>query len=162
MFSRLHQYRTGNRAKAVLLCGFLATMPVALNAADTAAFATLPGSAAPDMTASAIRVVGALILVIALFFGGVWLFRNWRRFAKTGGNTPRLRVIEARSLGQRQSVFVIGYREQRMLLASSPTGITLVSHLPAEEDTVEKTVEAPAPGAPMSFAQAFQQVLNRR
>jgi hypothetical protein len=44
-----------------------------------------------------------------------------------------------------------------MLVATSPSGVTLLSHLPAAEQR-EETVEAPAPR--LSFAEAFQQVLN--
>jgi len=50
---------------------------------------------------------------------------------------------------------VVGYQQQRMLLASSPAGVTLVSHLPAADEE-----KAPAP-IKMSFADAFQQVLTR-
>jgi flagellar biogenesis protein FliO len=121
----------------------------------------LPG-ALPDAGASVFRVFGALVLVIAIFLAGVWLFRNWQRFAtrKTGG--ARLNLIEAKTLGQRQTLYVVGYQQQRMLLASSPSGVTLVSHLPDAEETAAAPVPAPAPAATMSFAEAFQQVLSRK
>jgi len=111
----------------------------------------------PDAGASLVRVFGALILVIAIFLGGVWLFRNWQRLStqKTGG--VKLSLLEVKSLGQRQSLYVVGYQQQRMLLASSPAGITLVSHLPEAEEA-EATVSAPK----LSFAEAFQHVLNRK
>ena len=70
-------------------------------------------------------------------------------FSKTGsgstvkkGGAPRLNVLEVKSLGQRQAIYVVGYEQQRMLLASSPAGVTLFSHLPTAED--EETV-APTP-----------------
>jgi flagellar biogenesis protein FliO len=116
-----------------------------------------PG-ALPDTGASVLRVLGALILVVGIFLGGVWLFRNWQRFTVQKGARPRLNVLEARSLGQRQSLYVVGYQQQRMLVAATPTGITLLSHLPSEE-----TAEAPAPAVTrISFADAFQQVLARK
>ena len=113
--------------------------------------------ALPDAGASVVRVFGALILVVGIFLGGVWLFKNWQRFTVQKGAGPRLNVLEVRMLGQRQSLYVVGYQQQRMLLAASPAGITLVSHLPASEEA-----EAPAPPAKVSFAQAFQQVLTRK
>ncbi len=112
----------------------------------------------PDMGASVLRVVGALIVVVGIFLGGVWLFRNWQRLAVRRGGAPKLNVLEVRSLGQRQAIYVVAYQQQRMLLASSPAGIALLSHLPAEESEPA----APAPGGRMSFADAFQQVLNRK
>ena len=123
---------------------------------------SIPGTL-PDTGASILRVLGALVLVISLFLGGVWLFRNWQRLAVRKGRAPRLNVLEVRSLGQRQAIYVVGYQQQRILLASSPAGITLLTHLPEEEEA--KTTTAPAPAAPavrMSFAEAFQQVLSRR
>src|SRR5580700_10782496 len=107
------------------------------------------------MGASLLRVVGAMVLVIAVFLAGVWLFKNWQRLAMRKGAAPKLNVLEVRSLGQRQAIYVIGYEQQRMLLASSSTGITLISHLPAAE--AEPALDTPK----MSFAEAFQQVLAR-
>jgi len=113
-------------------------------------------SALPDMGASLLRVVGALVVVIAVFLAGVWLFKNWQRVAMRKGATPKLSVLEVRSLGQRQAIYVVGYEQQRLLIASCSTGVTLLSHLPAAD-------EAPAQEAPkLSFAQAFQQVLARK
>lgn len=119
---------------------------------------TLPAvsNTLPDMGTSLLRVTGALVLVIAVFFGGVWLFKNWQRLTMRKGAAPKLSVLEVRSLGQRQAIYVVGYEQQRMLLASSSAGITLVSHLPSAEP--ELVVDAPK----MSFAEAFQQVLARK
>jgi flagellar biosynthetic protein FliO len=113
-------------------------------------------SALPDMGASLLRVAGALVVVIALFFAGVWLFKNWQRLALRKGAAPKLNVLEVRSLGQRQAIYVVAYEQQRMLLASSNAGVTLLSHLPS-------TDAPPAEEAPkMSFAEAFHRVLARK
>ena len=116
-------------------------------------------SSSPDLAASVLRMGGALALVVALFLGGVWLFKNWQRFGLRRGAVPKLNVLEVKSLGQRQAIYVVGYEQQRLLLASSPAGIVLVSHLP-EAAAVEET--APAVTTRMSFAEAFQHVLARK
>jgi len=116
----------------------------------------VPISTAPDMAASVLRMGGALALVVGLFLGGVWLFKNWQRLGIRKGAAPKLNVLEVKSLGQRHAIYVIGYQQQRMLLASSPAGIALLSHLPEAEE--EKT----APAARLSFAEAFHQVLARK
>jgi flagellar biogenesis protein FliO len=116
----------------------------------------LPISNAPDMLGPVLRMAGALILVIALFLAGVWLFKNWQRLALRRGALPKLSVLEIKSLGQRQAIYVVGYEQQRMLLASSPAGVTLLSHLPEAGD------EKSAPATRLSFAEAFQQVLARK
>ena len=111
----------------------------------------------PTPGLSAIRVFGALIFVLALFFLSAWLFRNWQRITRPRGSAPRLSVLEVRSLGHRHALYVIGYEEQRLLVASSPAGIALITHLPAAEATTELAVLPQAP----TFAAALQQVFNR-
>jgi flagellar biogenesis protein FliO len=127
----------------------------ATNLVSTNAISANIGTGLPDTGASVIRVFGALFVVIALFLGGVWMFRNWQRFAVQKNGGAKLNLIEVKSLGQRQALYVVGYEQQRMLLASTPAGVTLVSHLPE----AETKVEAAAPK--LSFAEAFQHVLNR-
>lgn len=118
-----------------------------------------PANALPEVGSSLLRVFGALVLVTAIFLGGVWLFRNWQRFVLRKGEAPRLSVIEVKSLGQRHAIYVIGYEQQRMLLASSPGGVSLLSHLPAAE---ELPASEPLNIARPSFAEAFRQVLSRK
>jgi len=115
----------------------------------------------PDAGGSLLRVMGSLALVLGLFLGGVWLFKNWQRLALKGGQQPKLNVLESRSLGARQGVCVLGYDKQRFLIATSPAGVTLLSHLPdAETGETAPTTETPA--GPMPFAQALAQVLKRK
>ena len=114
----------------------------------------------PDAGSSFFRVAGALILVIAIFLGGVWLFKNWQRFASKKSGGAKLNLLEVKSLGQRQTIYVVGYQQQRMLLASSPAGITLLSHLPEAEEA--QAAATAAPSVRMSFAEAFQQVISRK
>jgi len=111
----------------------------------------------PDAGLSLIRVIGALVLVIGLFLGGVWLFRNWQRLGVQRGRGPKLNILETRSLGGRQAIYVVGYERERFLIASSPAGINLLSHLPTVAEAPEmETKDSPAP----SFAQALSQVLK--
>jgi flagellar biogenesis protein FliO len=124
--------------------------------ATNSAGATLP--ALPEVGVSVLRVAGALALVFALFFGGIWLFRNWQRLALRRGPAPRLNVLESRALGNRQSLLVVGYERQRMLLAASPAGVSLVAHLPESECDTLAHPPAPLP----SFAVALQQSVSAR
>jgi flagellar biogenesis protein FliO len=120
---------------------------------------TLPAAAlpAPSMTLSLLRVMGALALVLGLFLGGVWLFRNWQRLAIRNGAAPKLNILEVRSLGQRHAIYVVGYEQQRMLLASSPNGVTMLTHLPESE-----LLDQPAPQPVFNFADSLRQVLERK
>jgi flagellar biogenesis protein FliO len=103
----------------------------------------------PDASFSVLRVFGALALVVALFLGGVWCFRHWQRLAVTRGRSPKLKILEVKPLGHRHALYVVAYEHQRLLVASSPAGVQLVSPLPdADEDE-------PASAAP-SFAETLQ------
>jgi flagellar biogenesis protein FliO len=136
---------------------------VSLAAGSAFAEASSPAVAAPpfpDAGISLLRVTGALALVLGLFLGGAWLFKNWQRLAVQRGRQPKLNVLETRSLGGRQAVFVVGYERQRFLVATSPSGVNLLSHLPEAE--AGGNVPAETPAGPMSFGQALTQVLKRK
>lgn len=119
---------------------------------------TLPTPGLPDAGLSLIRVIGALALVIGLFLGGVWLVKNWQRLGVQRGRTPKLNILETRSLGGRHSVSVIGYEQERFLIATSPTGVNLLSHLPSAVEG--ETPAAQTASTPPTFAQALTQVLK--
>ena len=147
------------RAGAKFLCFTAAGLAAEDLLADTSN-APLTPPPFPDAGASLLRVTGALALVLGLFLGGVWLFKNWQRVAGQRGRTPKLNILESRSLGARQAVFVVGYEKQRFLVATSPAGVNLLSHLP-DAEAVEETT-AGKPSGPMPFAQALAHVLKRK
>ncbi|MGC9941065.1 MAG: flagellar biosynthetic protein FliO [Verrucomicrobiota bacterium] len=130
----------------------------ALAQTGTTSGAPLNEPSLPDTGLSFIRVIGALALVIGLFLGGVWLVRNWQRVGSHRGRAPRLSVLETRSLGGRHAIYVIGYERERFLIASSPGGVNLLSHLATatEDESSSPTNVSPAP----SFAQALTNVLR--
>jgi flagellar biogenesis protein FliO len=140
----------------------LISIPILLLAADPAWAAPAESAAVhvetPSLVFSLVRVVGALALVFALFLAGVWLFRNWQRLAGHRGQTPKLNVLEVKSLGARHALYVIGYEQQRFLLSSAPTGISLLTPLPPVSG-----VEAQAPALPQpTFAETLARVLAPR
>jgi flagellar biogenesis protein FliO len=152
---------TNFSSRAACVVAFFYVAPAALAqvaSSATNSFAPLITSSSPGAGLSFIRVIGALALVIGLFLGGVWFFKNWQRLAIRRGRAPKLNILETRSLGNRHAVFVIGYERERFLVASSPTGVNLLSHLPvAGED--EPSASEGNPATP-SFAQALAKVLK--
>lgn len=133
-------------------CQGATNAPASLALPDTAASATL----------SLIRVAGALALVMAVFFGGLWLFRNWERLAARRGRLGKLTIRETRSLGQRHALFVIGYERQRMLVAVSPTGVSLLTALPSEEGEEPVMIPEATAARASGFSGLLAQVLARR
>jgi flagellar biogenesis protein FliO len=142
--------------KAVFFVASLFIVYSSSGQATNSAAAPLIAPSLPDAGVSFIRVMGALALVIGIFLGGIWLFRNWQRLAVQRGRAPKLNILETRSLGGRQAIFVVGYDRERFLISSSPGGVNLLSHLPsvAEDETAAKSSPTP------SFTQALTQVLK--
>jgi len=144
-----------------LLCLALLDLPAHAAAAtgvSTNLFPALP-SPLPDAGASVVRVMGALTLVLALFLGGVWVYKNWHRVAAQRGRPRQLELLESRSLGGRHALHVVGYQGQRLLLASSPNGISLVSHLPTDSTEVRASA---TPTSPENFVQVLQQAIQQK
>lgn len=119
---------------------------------------TMP-TALHDVGGSAIRVCAALAIVLAVFFAGVWLFRNGQRIAWRKTGAPKLAILESRPLGNRFALHVVGYEQQRLLIGSSPAGLSLLSPLPPATETKG---ESAAPVESASFLQCLQSVLRRK
>jgi len=160
-FGRAHAILAGLKSSALMAAVFsLFAITTSFSADATNSSApplTLPQL--PDAGPSVLRVMGALALVLGLFLGGVWLYRNWQRLTIQRGRAPKLNVIETRPLGGKHALYVIGYEQERFLLASSPAGVNLLSHLPTAAETEEAGETKTAVPAP-SFAQALTQVLK--
>jgi len=139
--------------KTILAAIFLAAINVSAETLSAAA----PSPDLPNAGASVFRVCGAFILVVAIFLGGVWLVKNSQKLAVKKSGGAKLNLLEVKTLGQRQALYVVGYQQQRLLIAASPAGVTLLSHLPAagEDETV-------APAVTLNFSEALQHVLSRR
>lgn len=83
-----------------------------------------------DFLERSIQMMGAFIFVVSIFVLGAWLFKRSRFFNLYKGGSAQLQVLESRSLGYRNSLWVVGYDRQRYLLATSANGVSLVSALP--------------------------------
>lgn len=128
----------------------LAQLALAQTTAPTST-TPLPG---PDVGDSLLRVTGALVFVMALFFVGVWAVRNGHRLRLRGGKAPRLQVVEARSLGHRQTLFVIAYDERQFLVGTTLTGVSLLTELTSDHP---ETTATPSTG----FANTLRNALER-
>lgn len=144
----------------LFVAGLLGASALPLLAQQTPAVA--PDPTLPGAGLSVMRVLGALALVIALFLAGVWLFRNWQRLSLRRGLAPQLVVLEARPLGQRQSLYVVGYQHLRLLLAASPAGISLLTSLPPAAEPAALNGHShshdPARNGHGSFAEVMRRV----
>jgi flagellar biogenesis protein FliO len=136
---------------ALLLVFVAASTGMADTAVSSTSTATL-NTPLHDTGQSLLRVLGAFLVVITVFLAGVWLFRNWQRVALRHSAVARLNILEARSLGNRQLLFVVGYEQQRMLVGASPGGISLLAVLPeASETATERPIQAGFPAVLNGF-----------
>jgi len=138
---------------------FVSAASAQTNLANASLASELPDSASALF--SLFRVLGALALVFAVFFGGLWLFRNWQRALVHKGRAPKLDVLEVKSLGQRHALYVVAYERQRMLVASSPSGITMLTTLPDDETDAARESES-GNGHKPGFADALRLALQRK
>ena len=145
---------SGGRGFSLGLVCFFAAGSNALGAPDAPVMSPLP-----DQGLAIVRMFGALIFVIALFLCGVWLWRNWQRLLARSGQAPKLRILEAKALGARHTIYVVGFEADRWMLAASPGGVAVLAQLPPAERV--EPAEVPLPHMPV-FAQKLQQFLVRR
>lgn len=119
-------------------------------------------SAMPSMGVAVFRMVGSLAVVIAIFFAGAWIFRNMHRFKAAGSNHRKLQVLEGKSLGPRQALYVVAYEQQRLLIGSSAQGLTLLTHLPEGEAQPASANPGAQQIVPVPFGEALMQALGRK
>lgn len=160
------QRGTGRRRVAI---AWIVLAPVLLRAAEVTGDGAAPLSAAvspgplPDPGAALVRVMVALAVVLGLFGVGVWLYRNWQRLM-CRGTEPKLRILEVRPLGGRQTLYVVAYEQERLLLAGSPQGVQLLTHLPpgtGEPAPVTQPQPASTPVRAVPLPHSFADMLRR-
>ena len=110
-----------------------------------------------------IRIVGALMIVMAILLGGAWWFRKSRLFGLVPSQSSHLNVIETRSLGSRHALHVVEYGSKRFLIADSPAGTNFLTDLEKlEEEATEELDEAAEKFSPGSFAGKLKTLLERK
>ena len=109
-----------------------------------------PGSALPDTSGSIFRVLAALAFVLLVFGGILWALKNWQQLLIKRGAAPQLVITEARSLGNRSTVYILKHQDRSFLIASSPQGVHFLADL-----------GAPIPTAPVAPASDFEKALRQ-
>jgi len=135
-----------------------AALPI-LMMTSSAGFAATFDSATPALPGagySVLRMMGALVVVLAIFLALVWVYKHWSRLTAARGKSPQLQLLEVKPLGNRHALYVIAYQRQRLLLASSPAGVSLLTQLPEGETESATAVPMVAP----SFLQVLQCALR--
>lgn len=84
---------------------------------------------------TALRAIGALILVLGLLLGGFWLLRRYgSKIGMSPASSSDLRVVEWRTLDIRRKLAVIRWDGREHLMVLGPTDDTLVASRDAPPD----------------------------
>jgi flagellar biogenesis protein FliO len=118
------------------------------------------GGNGSGIAGSVVRMLGSMVLVLGLLVVAVRGLKHWRGLGGLGKKEPHIRVIETRSLAQRQTLYLVTCDGQRMLLAGSAAGVSFLTPLAPQLD------ESPEEGGPSStvvhFAEALTHALGRK
>jgi len=95
----------------------------------------------PDSGGLALRVVGGLVLaamLAAALVYGVRKFAPWVSVPVNRGAKGSLRVVDSMRLTQKLTLFVVEFEADRILLAFSDRGVTVLSSTPAGGSPAEQ------------------------
>ena len=121
---------------------------------------TTPGlQSGNDMMVNWARMLGSLVVVLAIFFLGVLLFRKYGTFFQPRRDTGMLQILETKPLNQRNMLYVVNCMGHRFLVASGQQGTPslLPIHGALEASDLESTPET-APLSP-DFAGVISKAL---
>ena len=84
---------------------------------------------ADDLMESWLKMFGALITVLSIFFAGVLIFKKYGTLLQNKASQGQLKVLECRALNQRNAVYVLDYCGEKFLVATGQQGSPEVTPL---------------------------------
>ncbi len=108
------------------------------------------GTAMPSM----LRMISALVIVIACIYGGLWLLKRSmnRGLARGGGRI--LEVLETTAVAPKKTISLVRVADKAVLVGVTDNGITMLTEL-SPEKTAEITAAQAAPAADDGFSRAL-------
>lgn len=88
--------------------------------------ADVVGAAGPELIPSIWRMFSALVVVLALLGGLVWLLRRQQAMRRSGRG---MGIESALPLGERRSMAIVAVEGRRLLLGLAPNSVTLLTEL---------------------------------
>jgi len=114
---------------------------------------TNSGVSSPDVTASLLKVMGGLLLVIIAIFGSAWVYKRFGNLTPISNDA--LRVIGGVSMGQKERVVLLQVGEEQILLGVSPGRIQCLHVL-------EKNIETNTTSSGKTFSSQLNVALKQR
>ena len=79
-----------------------------------------------------VQLLGMLLLLLGIFAAAAWGIKRWRLLPQLREGGHYLKVLETRSLGQRNSLLVVQYQSRKFLVGSGSNGVHLIGDLSNE------------------------------
>ena len=79
------------------------------------------------MVTESVKVMGALVIVLGIFFLGTHLFRKYSNNFSASGQT--VKVLSGTSVGSKEKILLVEVDEQRLLLGVTTNQISLLQNL---------------------------------
>lgn len=104
------------------------------------------------------KVLGSLLLVLAMLFLVAYSLKRWNRFFNKSGPSERIQVLSRLPLGPKHHLVLIQIQEQQLLLGVSPDGIRLLTPVERGVESQEQEATPPPESEPRP---RFQTILNK-
>ena len=91
----------------------------------------IAGTSSPLGAESLFQTVGGLLFILALIFGGAWLFKRYGSLP--AGGKGLVKVLGGASVGTRERVVLIEVENTRLLLGVAPGQVRTLHRLPMDE-----------------------------
>ena len=104
------------------------------------------------------KVLGSLLLVLAVLFLVAFGLKRWNRFFSKSAPGDRIQVVTRLPLSPKHSLVLIQVQEQQLLLGISPDGIHLLTAVGKAAAAEEQDVPSPPESEPKP---RFQAILNK-
>ena len=118
----------------------------------------------PNVAVDLFKVLGGLIVVLALMAGSAWLLKRFG-LAKTAGNST-IKIVGGVSVGNRERVLVLEVADQWIVVGVAPGRVSSLATLPRQEqETIAtNTNAANATNGPAAnnFAAWLKQTMEKR
>ena len=112
--------------------------------------------------------VFGLLAVVLLVLAAAWLFTRWAGknlgggFAGILGSSGRIEILDRASLSRDQALLVVKAGERYLLLGSTPSGLSLLAELTAEEGENWRPPASPEKQQGLDFRALMQRLREKK
>jgi flagellar biosynthetic protein FliO len=114
-----------------------------------------PADFSSEMGPALLKLVGALVLILVIIYGSVWLLKRFSG-GRNVGNGNSITVLERHFLAPKQALYLIRVGSRHLLLGGSESGLRHLTDLQAE-DFAEPAKGAVAPAEDSKFNKVLKQ-----